>query len=50
MSALTLSENSALSFPARWLFAPYELPVGIILSVLGVPFFLYLIREREAER
>lgn len=28
---------------ARLLFAPYELPVGILLSVLGGPFFLLLL-------
>ena len=32
---------------ARIIFAPMEIPVGIIMSVLGVPFFLYLLRERE---
>lgn len=28
---------------ARVAFAPYELPVGIVLSFLGAPFFLYLL-------
>lgn len=28
---------------ARTLFAPYEVPVGIIMSFLGSPFFLYLL-------
>lgn len=32
---------------ARSLFSPYELPVGIILSALGSPFFLYLILRRK---
>jgi iron complex transport system permease protein len=32
---------------ARTLFAPVELPVGIIMAFLGAPFFLYLLR-REA--
>ena len=32
---------------ARLLFAPYELPVGIVLSLAGGPFFLWLlIRQR----
>ena len=32
---------------ARLLFAPYELPVGIVLSFAGGPFFLWLlIRKR----
>ncbi|WP_087758816.1 FecCD family ABC transporter permease [Herbinix luporum] len=28
---------------ARVLFAPFEIPVGIILSFLGGPFFIYLL-------
>ncbi len=32
---------------ARMLFDPIELPVGIIMAVLGAPFFLYLLRERQ---
>lgn len=28
---------------ARSLFAPYELPVGILLAFLGAPFFLFLL-------
>lgn len=32
---------------ARTLFAPYELPVGIVLSFLGAPFFLYLLIKRK---
>jgi len=28
---------------ARTLFAPYEIPVGIVLSFLGGPFFIYLL-------
>lgn len=31
---------------ARSLFAPYEIPVGILLSMLGGPFFLWLIARR----
>lgn len=31
---------------ARTLFAPVEIPVGIIMSVLGGPFFLYLLKLR----
>lgn len=34
---------------ARTAFAPYEIPVGIALSLLGGPFFVYLIlRNRKA--
>lgn len=32
---------------ARLLFNPAEIPVGIIMSFLGAPFFLYLLRERK---
>ena len=32
---------------ARLLFAPYELPVGIVLSLLGGPFFLWLLLGRR---
>lgn len=32
---------------ARTAFAPYELPVGIVLSFLGAPFFLYLLLKRR---
>jgi len=35
---------------ARLLFAPYELPVGILLSVLGGPFFLLLLGKRKGGR
>lgn len=35
---------------ARTLFSPYELPVGIILAFLGVPFFLYLILSRKGDK
>ncbi|MCH4888260.1 iron ABC transporter permease [Acidaminobacter sp. JC074] len=32
---------------ARMMFDPIELPVGIIMAVLGAPFFLYLLREKK---
>jgi len=35
---------------ARVLFAPYELPVGILMSVLGGPFFLGLLLKRKGGR
>lgn len=35
---------------ARVLFAPFELPVGILLSVLGGPFFLTLLLKRKGGR
>lgn len=33
---------------ARVLVAPIEIPVGITMSLMGVPFFLYLLRGRIA--
>ena len=35
---------------ARLLFAPYELPVGIVLSLAGGPFFLWLLIRRRGGR
>jgi len=32
---------------ARILFAPYELPVGILMSVIGGPFFVFLLLKRK---
>ena len=29
------------------LFAPYELPVGILLAFIGGPFFIYLILKNK---
>lgn len=35
---------------SRVLFAPFELPVGIVMSLLGGPFFLYLLLHRKRSR
>ena len=35
---------------ARLLFSPFEFPVGIIMSLLGGPFFLYLLLRRKRSR
>ena len=36
---------------ARTAFAPYEVPVGILLALLGGPFFLWLLlRQRKGGR
>lgn len=35
---------------ARVMFAPYELPVGILLSLIGGPFFLYLLIKKGGSR
>lgn len=32
---------------ARMIFAPYELPVGILMSILGGPFFLWLLLHHK---
>lgn len=33
---------------ARVLFAPYEIPVGILMSFIGGPFFVWMILKRKA--
>lgn len=32
---------------SRTLFSPIEIPAGIIMAVVGIPFFLYLLRKVE---
>ena len=44
MGALLLLVSDTL---ARTMFSPVEIPVGIITSFIGVPFFLYLIVKRR---
>ena len=34
---------------ARTLFAPYEIPVGMIMSFLGAPFFIWILIKRNGE-
>lgn len=41
---------TACDLASRMLFAPYELPVGIILSLVGGPFFLWLLLKRKGGR
>lgn len=42
---------TACDLLARLLFAPYELPVGIVLSLIGGPFFIcLLLRQRGGRR
>lgn len=38
---------TAADLGARLVFAPYELPVGVLLSVMGGPFFLWLLVRRK---
>ena len=35
---------------ARLIFAPYELPVGIVLSLIGGPFFIWLLMKQRGGR
>ena len=32
---------------SRIMFAPYEVPVGILMAFLGGPFFIYLILKNR---
>ena len=41
---------TACDLASRMAFIPYELPVGIFLSVLGGPFFLALLLKRKGGR
>ena len=41
---------TACDILARLLFAPYELPVGVVLSLLGGPFFLWLLLRQRRGR
>jgi len=34
---------------SRTILAPMEIPIGIIMALLGAPFFLYLLRRRRME-
>ncbi|ANS76787.1 iron-siderophore ABC transporter permease [Paenibacillus yonginensis] len=47
MGALLLS---LADFAAQWVDYPSDIPVGIITALLGVPFFLYLLRRRKGGR
>ena len=31
----------------RSIFKPYEVPVGIVMSIIGAPFFIYLLKRRK---
>ena len=34
---------------SRVIFAPFEIPVGIVMSVIGVPFFIFIILKKGRE-
>lgn len=38
----------ASDFIAKTVFTPLELPVGIVISIVGVPYFLYLLYKAKA--
>ena len=35
---------------SRYVNFPFETPIGVITAIIGVPFFLYLIRTRGGEK
>jgi iron complex transport system permease protein len=35
---------------SRFINFPFETPIGVVTAIIGVPFFLYLIRTRGGER
>ena len=35
---------------SRVVFAPFEIPVGIVMSVIGVPFFVYIILKKKERK
>ena len=41
---------TACDLVSRLVFIPYELPVGILMSMLGGPFFLLLLSRRKGGR
>ena len=41
---VTLSDTFAKS-----VFSPYEIPVGIIMAFLGVPFFIFILAEKKED-
>ncbi|WP_077616691.1 FecCD family ABC transporter permease [Caenibacillus caldisaponilyticus] len=47
LGAIFLALSDLLS---RFLNYPYETPIGVVTSLIGVPFFLYLIYKRGGEK
>lgn len=35
---------------SRYINFPYETPIGVVTAIIGVPFFLYLVRTRGGEK
>ncbi|WP_208592102.1 FecCD family ABC transporter permease [Gracilibacillus suaedae] len=44
MVLVTLSD-----FIAKSIFAPVELPVGVVISIIGIPYFIYLLRRKSTK-
>ena len=42
--------STSCDLAARLLFAPYEVPVGLVLSLAGGPFFLWLLLRQRGGR
>ncbi len=40
---------AACDIVSRMINFPYETPVGVVTALIGVPFFLYLIRKKGGE-
>lgn len=41
---------AACDLISRYINFPYETPIGVITAIIGVPFFLYLIRRKGGEK
>ncbi|MCH1627499.1 FecCD family ABC transporter permease [Ferdinandcohnia quinoae] len=41
---------SLCDLTSRYINFPYETPIGVVTAIIGVPFFLYLIRKRGGEK
>ena len=46
MGAIVLLVSDTVS---RTILSPKEIPVGIITSLLGVPFFIYILSRRRKQ-
>ena len=45
----TVSATADNDFTAKVVVAPSELPVGVVTSLCGVPFFLYLLKKEKGD-
>jgi iron complex transport system permease protein len=41
---------SACDLISRYMNFPFETPIGVVTAIIGVPFFLYLIRSKGGEK